>query len=509
LALRQITVIWDTARGDLAPPDKASWAHLDMALWDWIHPQSAEGGEPAPEEVGLEMQGFARRVLEDLVPLSDSSPGLRSGIARLAGQLATGLEVEVKLDPTFELLYPVDYGGANPAAREAWKVQLRRLADEWLARTPEAIAKLIAGYEEEADRIGYSSPRGSQEVSRRLAEATANPEVLLEALERVELPETFVAPFLRRLVRERRVGWEEAALHLLESDRYRFAAIDEILCLPDSPPSLLEKALDQAAAWPERVETLALCRELPPKSLRSALLHSDPNLALAAAVGEWSPNTASGPREEYRLEWRAALLRAPTDIDSTGPQSWVGEILAQDPDLALDWLTARLRDPEPATYAGTHAWTRALAALSQEQRSRLLREVRPLPILSSLLPPLVKGDPELYRQLLQRSELRDFHLSPLSEKPGNSWSELAKLALEAGHSAERIAEAATWNAYLSGQPHDYPPISFWTEMRDGFEALEAPADARLHAVLKEGARIAQEELQRAEEQLEQIGLRGV
>jgi hypothetical protein len=504
-ALRRIMHLWDDAKDAIPSLDRTAIQHLESTLWDWIHPANAARGAAVPEESEREMRAFALRVLQDLIPLAQTSPGLRARLARLADQLDETLSIE--LDPLFELLYPESYGETEPARKAARQEALQALAREWGQLGPEGMAGRLAGYEAEAERFGYSWPRGTQELCRLLAERADDPLPWLETLLESGLASTFVSPFLERLVRERRTGWEQVAERCLEMKEYQFAAVDAILKLKDAPSPLVRKALDRAAIWPTAVEILALRREIPHENLRAALRDPRWEVALAAAFGEWYAGKQSSVPADLRVDWREAILRAHTDGTRTGLQHWLEVILAQAPDLALDWLRSRLRDPDLTTYFLDGPFASAVRALRPEQRAQLLGELPAAPILRSLLPRLVNRDAELYRQLLVRKELWDYHLAPLSGKPDEAWSELALLALDSGHSPEQIAEATIWGP--DGHFYGGPGVDYWEAWAQAFAPLESHAWAELREVGRQGRRIIEHDLQRALLEQKQINLHGL
>jgi hypothetical protein len=505
-ALRRIIHLWDDAKDAIPALDRTAMQHLESALWDWIHPSYAARGASVPEESEQEMLAFALRVLQDLIPLAQTSPGLRARLARLADRLGETLSIE--LDPIFELLYPESYGETEPARKAARQNALQALAKEWEQLSPEGMAERLAGYEAEAERIGYSWPRGTQELCRLLAEHADDPLPWLEALLGRSLASTFVSPFLERLVRERPTGWEQVAERCLEMKDYQFAAIDAILKLKDAPPSLVRKALDHAATWPTAIEALALRREMPRENLRAALCDPRWEVALAAAVGEWNAGQQPSVPADLRTDWREAILRAHTDDTRTGLQHWLGVILAQDPDLALDWLRNRLRDPDlPSYFFRDGPFASAVRALRPEQRAQFLSELPVVPVLSSLLPLLVNRDAELYRRLFARKELWDYHLSILSREPDEVWSDLALLALNAGHSPEEVARVTVWAS--RGHPIALPGVHYWEDRDREFALIESHNRAELREIGRQARQIIGLELQRARSEQERISLRGL
>jgi hypothetical protein len=370
------------------------------------------------------------------------------------------------------------------------------------------MASRLAWYEAEAERIGYSWPRGSQDLCQNLAESVADPWPWLQVLLECHLASTFVAPFLERLVRERREGWEEVVDRTLNLKEYQFAAIDAVLQLPDAPSSLVEEALARAAAWPTAVEILALRREMPSATLTAALRHSCWEIALAAAVGEWYAGREGGVRNEFLAEWHEAILRAPAGGPRDSMQHWLGEILAQDPNLALDWLRARLRDPDSPGYFLGGPYSLAVQALRPEQRAELLDELLPVPILGSLLPRLVERNAELYQRLLVRHPLEDYHLAPLAGKPDDAWIALALLALDADKSPAQVAEAAVWGP---GSHHlvTGAGVEYWEGWAQAFHSLEDHPSAEIREVGRQGRSVVEHDLQIARSRQEQIRLHGL
>jgi hypothetical protein len=503
-ALLRIAAIWEQARRSIRELNRASWQEIESALWNWMHPAHSAPGARVPEDVRREMPEFALRVLGDLIPLAQESPGLRAGLARAAAKLNASLPIE--LDPSFELLYPEYYVESEPAREAARLEALADLAGVWQAELgPQEMARRVTWYEGEADKIGYGWPRGSQEICRQLAADVADPLPWLEVFVDQKLDNKFAAPLLERLVRERQAEWEKVTERCLELDRYQFGAIEAVLKLPDAPPSLIEKALHRAAAWPVQVETLALRREMPRDTLRTALGHPRWEVSLAAAVGEWYASKGVGIADHLLTDWREAILRAPAENSQTGFQHWLGVILTKDPNLALEWLLARVRDPESAVSPSTGPLASAAQALRTEQRAQLVAEVTPAPILDSLLPPIVGRDPELYSQLLARTQLRDYHLAPLNGKPDQEWSQLAALALDAGYPPERIADAAAWG---SGHFFAGPGVEYWEDWEQAFIALEEHPSVGMREVGRQGRRIVEGELKTARSKQEQIALHG-
>jgi hypothetical protein len=504
--LRGIAEIWEGVKPVIPALDRTSWQALESALWAWMHPSTAAPGAPVSEDAAREMPAFALRLLGDLIALANGSPGLQARLARLGAQLGASLAVE--LDPVFEMLYPEGYREDEADLEAARQLGLQALASEWARLGPRAMTERLAWYETEAQRIGYGWPRGSQELCQELAARVSDPMPWLDALVEGHLPSIFVSPFLSRIVQERCNGWHQVAEDCLGMETCQFAAVDAILRLPDAPCSLLGKALDCAIAWPQAIETVALRNEMPPENLCAALRHPRSEIALAAAVGLWCAHHGSGAVPDKLLDdWRDAVLRARGDSSQTGFEYWLGDILVNDPDLALGWLRSRVLEPDAGLMLSSRAFSSAIQALRRQHRSQLLTELASAPVLASLLPSLIGRDIELYRQLLGLTQLRPYHLEPLAGKPDHAWQELALLALDCGHDPERIAEAAV----SDGGEFAGPGIEHWTAWAQAFKALEERPGA--HPLMSEigchGMRIVEGYLQAAQSRQEEISRRGL
>lgn len=336
------------------------------------------------------------------------------------------------------------------------------------------------------------------------------PEVWLKAFLAENLPGYLVSPFLERIVELRRVGWEEEVESALALKPLAWSAHSLILTLPDPPAPLLDRALGIAADFVMQIESLCSRKEVPLSTLKRLFgLHWE--VALAAAVGEWVAGPKLAVREEIRTEWRAAILRAKTGEyeearQIVGLQYWLRVILVRDADLSLDWLRVRLKDDDlPRRFRGDSPFAHAVRSLRREQRFELLEELPPVSVLQSLLPLLIQKNLELYRVLLARPSLRDYHLEPLEGLSEPGWDALAIAAIEAGHDPARIAEAAF------GSSHFYsgPGIEYWSRWDEAFAKLQDHPNLELREVAGQGRKRAQEELDRAEERQRQVHLHGL
>ncbi|HEX7180688.1 MAG TPA: hypothetical protein VF756_02510, partial [Thermoanaerobaculia bacterium] len=283
-----------------------------------------------------------------------------------------------------------------------------------------------------------------------------------------------------------------------------------VLELWDPPPSLLTKVFDEFSDLATLVKQRCQNRRVPVDTLRRLLQHSRWEVSLAAAVGEWWSEPLGEVREEVLPDWRSAILRSRTeDYSGTEPNMGLeyslGCILSSDASLALEWLRNRLRDPDlPWHFLGDSPFAHALRSLGKEQRSALLQELEPVPIVGDMIPALIRGDVEVYKQVLALPRLSGYHLAPLAGLPQKPWSDLAQAALQAEYEPAQIAGAA----FKSHHGWAGSGIEYWEKWDLAF-AETGRESPELQEVARHGRGIAQRELQRARELERHIDINGL
>lgn len=490
--LRQIEPIWDEAKEAIQAVDAASH-HFSSLLRDWHYQYSAGGAKEAVEKREL-MREFAGRVLRDLAARSQGSPGSQANFGRLA--MDFGIPLNLEQDPVFSLLYPdLDL---SPEKQAAQGEQIKALATEWALDEPRIVVQKITFHEEEARKITYGCLPNMPDFCRALADGVQEPEPWLDECLSHSLRSDLIGPFLERIVRDRREGWESLLNRSLDIESLKWRAATLVLTLPDPPPPLFEKVLDEFPDHATLVEQRCRNRRVSISTLSRLLRCPQWETALAAAVGEWGAEPQGKVREEIFPEWRSAILRSRTEEYSGAEhamslQYLLGVILSGDAGLALEWLRNRLRDPDlPEHLRGDSPFAHALRSLGKEQRRTLLQELEPVPIVGDMIPLLIREDVEVYGQLLSLKSLADYHLGPLAGLPQKAWSSLASVALQAGYEPVQVAAAAfkTHHTWRSG-------IEYWEEWNLAFAELGREETPELQEVSRHGMEIAKEQLQLA------------
>lgn len=509
-AIGGLSELWSRCRNLLESLEGEVWTNLQDLLHYWIHPKSAAMGRPLPEELTGPMREFASEVLRDLRPLAAGSPGLSAGLQRLAATI--DLDLELEQDPEFGLLFPDDgsetraqlESGADGPSREQ---EIGQLARSWRERDPAEVVARIGELEAEARKIGQTWPRYTPDLCHSLATEVEEAAGWFDAFAGSSAPRDLAGPFLRRVVGDEAEGWEGALSRALEIPELQGVAIALLLGREDPPEELLRRVEGLLPRLrKDYVEGLAMRDELSARSRRRLLQHEDRLVALAVAVGLWN----RGRRHEATLtkirEWREALLRAPALEDrASGLRHWLGELLRAHPDLALQWLLARIEAGELVTIVDDGGPVdQAVASLDEAARAEVLAAVTDDVSSWSLLPRLVDRSPGLFADLLDRSDLEVFHLTPLQGVPDASWWQLAKQALDIGHQPAEIARAAFDVPHVyGGKGEDH-----WKRWTEGFELGRDDPDQGLCEIASQGLTLVEQWLARERSEERRVELYG-
>jgi hypothetical protein len=288
-------------------------------------------------------------------------------------------------------------------------------------------------------------------------------------------------------------------METLQSPQLRVVGISIALTAETVPRDLLEAALNSLNGLSEIVRSLAQQGTIPVDRLRRLLEHPDPGVAGAVAVGEWLSNPRGSVRESLREEWRRVV------VATQGEKHWLGQILSQDSELAREWLFGYLSRRERTFFRDHYASRTAVQALNRADRQRVLQGLPEDFWDVELTAALVGNDLNLFRELLATEKPIWIRLAPLVGKPTEEWIEKAKLAFEAGFTAEQIVSAAyghVWGG--SGKLSD--GYEAW---REAFQPLVAHADERIREIGNIGRARAERERDRALQREHAEGVRGL
>ncbi len=505
-SLPELGVIWTAVRGALPTLPPESWPSLATFLWEWTNPEHIAPDVTISEEAVRILHDLAASVIRDLIPLVRTSPGLAAELRPFARRL--GLSVDLPGDSIFETLFPEPDFDAMPEPDEA---AINELVGAWSRESPREVAQRLAHYESEAREIGRRWPRYTPRVCRELAARIEALEEWLNAFFEESLPGELAEPFLQEILRRRPEGWDTLLETWLDSDSWSGTVASLLARVADLPSSLTERTLSRLGADSRLAYILALRNEICPPILNALFLSSNPEIALAAAVGSWLAHPRSIPADLMK-DWRQAVLRADSEIADRGLEYDLARVLASDLILAFAWLRARVQSSSipldlSLPISEKRAFRSALSILDAGQRATLLADLVPSPGLSELLPHLIRKDLALYRQLLDRTDLRKYHLTPLQGIPDPEWIPLALAAAESGWRDRDIAEASIWGLPMhmirgSG-------LQYWSRWQRAFVALEADPHEEIRAIGRAGLELVEPLIQQAREEERQTALHGL
>jgi hypothetical protein len=260
----------------------------------------------------------------------------------------------------------------------------------------------------------------------------------------------------------------------LENQRYVWIAINVVITKDDLPPSLLSEVIKRIVTYPDMVHLLCLRNQVSDRTLKTMLIHSDSAVVAQAAIGAWWAEPRGQIKERIATEWRAAILR------THGQQFYLSEILQSDKALACQWLITRIDErPQFFDFYTRKEISAATSVLDSEERLAVLPHVPNDGLLTlELLEDLADDDLKVCDQIVNTSRFGDYRLTFLNKHPKGLWIEKARLALNAGYSANDIVNATVGfdSSWTGEQSH------MWQGWIDDFAPLLAHEDSKIHSI---------------------------
>ena len=481
--LDQLTELWPTAINIIRRATGVPWMDVFgvVSAWAYEDPELV-----LPEETQALMQKFAERMLRDLVEATREHPGVQHRLRRETDRF--GLDIDLTLAPEFEAVYPE----MKTFAVEEHLKLATNLAERLGSRSIEGIAGSLARIDAEARFAGMNSPSGVLSTACvRLAEGVTDPAAAANTFMNHNLPGKVVEPFLQKAATEDSPGWVRLVRRGLEEDLYEHLAVSIIIRHPNPQPELLQPAILKARAMLDVINTEWLWGRVPNETLAAMFHADDPRIAVAAAVGYWNAEPKGTINGALAESWRQAFLySALYDAElSQFSEYLVGEILANDGNLASEWLILALSHIDSWFGNLLDVAQQAVQGMDSRQRRSVLKA---LPVDSyrsfdEIVQVLVGEDVDLYRALLDSPQLTKYHLSPLATVPDQPWVMKAILALNAGYSVNAVVEATIPNGGLwRGSESE-----MWAGWHKRFEALNEidGTDSRISDLARRGAKV--------------------
>jgi transcriptional regulator with XRE-family HTH domain len=489
--LSEIGTLWPATFGVIKTATTVPWLSIIDLVQRWVQPDVRVR---ISEETRETTHSVAERMLQDLLASSQAHPGVQHRLAEMADRAS--IKIPVVIDSDFEQLYPRNVDDYEDLHREAQR-EVQNLASVWISNGMEWSVSRLSWIEEEASMAGVSYPSRTYSLCRELAHAVPDPGSWARHLVAANLGPSLVEPFLFRAVIEDQSRSIELLQQCFDSENYRGIAVGIVFRMPDPSEGLIAAAVRYAAEFVQLVKAFCWSEHVSESLLHRLLVSEDEGVALAAVIGEWRSEPAKSVRESVAREWRLAVLR------SSANDHWLGEILANEPDLAKEWLIARAREADRFSFLRfDRVVGRAISTLDKAGKIEVLRHVQPGYRKDQLVRELVADDLDVYRELLATAELSRYHLAPLEGRPDGQWVCKAIMALDTGYEANDVFAAAlpsTWSWTGEESAH-------WARQAAEFESLCSHVDRRIAKIGEIGATAMRERVSAclAEERLESV-----
>ena len=502
---RRVSAEWETVLTLINEFRHESWDLATQLVGEWSAPESTVPGVVVADVEREEMLDFARRMFNDLSHLAVNEPALLRRLSNLAEDI--NCEIPADPDPDFAILYPVEHYDADWQEEERQqKNAVEDLAADWQTRAPTEVVQRLIAIERAASAAELSWPRFSPTFCERLSALVNTLVEYTELLIAEAACADLVHPFLLQLRDQDRPEWPAIAESMIQDDRYSGIAFMVALTSPVLPTCLNKPLLATAPIFTVLIEVDCLKGLVSAPVVQVLLGHPNPLVAFAAASGMFR-GTAPIPVDLCDI-WHEAVL-ATADVVagelrmSSSATHSLGRILSSDGQLSLDWLMRRVG----AVGFNLHAIrgspsAHAIESLGNRQRKDLLDSSHIEKAGTDAIRLIVGNDLGLFRDLLRREELHDFHLAPLAGHPNDDWCARASITLDAGFTARDII-FATLETNKGG-------LAFWSYREKGFERLLEADDDRIRELGQEGvdfygARRMKAELRAREEELRGFG----
>lgn len=468
--MKEIQLLWPKLIELLKSQNIQQWEPIQEIVRDWLY--LGPGLNKVPESIRKLTKSFVRKMLYDLIDIANNQQGALRWIKSVTQR--RGYRIPVPFDTEFEILYPI-------REHEDWQKHEKKevkavdkLAKQWATKKPQTIVKKMMTFQLEASQGGNTWSKWVPRMCHNLANTTKTPCSWIKSFLSQNADGSYIGPFLERAVEINESGWEIYAHQCIKKDNTRYSAVSVLLTKDNLPDSIFEEVLNNLENLKDTVNSICTCYSLSERTVKKLLTHKDPNIASAAAIGEWTREPKGNIRESLKKEWRKTIIKCPED------EYFLSGIFNKDSSIAFDWLMVRIE-----TGLGNLCYDlenerldTAIKVLDDNQKKSLLKILPDQLKYGKLARLLVNINLELYKFLLSCKQREYLHLAPLKGHPDSGWTKKAKLALDAGHSAEDIAVAVHGHSWSWGGKES----NMWAEWIDSFTTLLSDSDSRIHKV---------------------------
>lgn len=465
-----------------------NWDPMKNIIHEWVYQMGATSGIPL--EWKENMRAFGELMLVDLVSIAKDQPGVMHWVNQISQNL--DLKIDVPLEAEFQILFPNDAKDYEEfkEIESGWASDALELAIIWSQQGPKVVCQQVAKIERAAGVQNISWPRFTPFLFQEIAKRTESS--LAWAKEAVEagLSGDLLFPLLKAAAETDQEGWDNFAKSCISDDQYRLAIINLGLTVPAVPDDLFAEVLNNLNGLGGWIKILVLRGEITNDILQTLLEHQDGEISGAIAIGEWERDPKGKVNPTLYDSWKKAIINMRED------DYWLSQILLSDPEIAYEWLQQRLEDEEPEKSELKDSFKKAPLSLDITARKKVLRKIPGSLYYHDLLFSLVGDEIDIYEELLNNIELKDFHLTPLARHPEGVWLEFAILALDAGYTSEQVA-GAVYGYPINATFWSGSEAKMWGDWVDRFDKLCKDEDERIKKLGEVGRAQAQISYQRA------------
>jgi hypothetical protein len=498
--IEEIRPLWEDLWDILNEKQLEEWLPILELLHDWLHPEWH--WDDIPEELRLKVRGFGQEEVRTATELAASHPGILRRLHPIAAN--AGFEIDTSDFEAFGALYPEQRPDDRQSRRQQELSRIEKLAESWSERPPVQVAQDLAGIYRQTEYASLHITH-TRALCRHLADSVESALSFYQAFLEVDLSPELTYPFLQKAATMKQGGWADVVREQLASDsKSRGPTLMVALANACAPDDLRELALRQIQGREHLVKTLLMRDKLNEETIHDLLDHESDRVASETAEALWQSEMLGSQSmetvpESVREPWRKVVVNRVDD------GHWLAKAFENDGELARRWVKNQIRSRNAFNHLNfSHRSTeeKAVEMLTRTGRKSLINtlcdldeDIRPLTYNWARL--LVGDDLDLYQHLLRQNVETDLHLGVLIEKPeGESWTEKASLAAEAGYTPEQIAQALTsTRGVVSGSG---PLSEAWKKWSEALQNLESE-DPRVRRAIELGEQIVKEQAEQAAE----------
>ena len=438
-------------------------------------------------------QKFADRILQTIATRTQDHPGIQNRVTSVADR--EGVRIKTQTDPHFDAFYPYEEDRSWEDSQALTKKTVLPLAKEYVAAGAKRSAARLKHIEAEARLASLEWPRLTPALCQELAKAVDDPLAWITAFLDAGCPADLVGPFAEKTRGRNRRRMIRLLKNYADDSQYQQLFVRVVLTTQDVEKGFVDTALSMAAAWPQLLQGLAWCDEVPPTTLKRLLTCNHPNVACKAAIGIWGSKEREQVISKMGQDWEQAVIAGLCDSQTDGTVGrWIENILATRPDFAEKCLGAILRtaNDAPLPHTALRVARKATKGLTSQQRCRLINLAAGESFSTGhMIALLVDDDLDAYAHLLKMERLQTFHLEPLRSLPHMHWAEFVALAADVGYTTDQIIEV--WGP--RGWGGSGPVSAMHRSRQEAYEQFIDHADRRVAEVAR---RLSDEMLTRAE-----------